>query len=106
VLALVEFVLIDWRRIPFACTYLPGKHVLAYHMGVLFAQYVIFVVIGGNVIRAAVVDPARSIALGGFLIAGWAALRRARMKTWGDAALEFEDDDPSEATLITGVREK
>jgi hypothetical protein len=106
VLALVEFVLIDWRRIPFACTYLPGKHVLAYHMGVLFAQYFIFVVIGGNVIRAAVLDPARSVALGGFLIAGWAALRRARMKTWGDAALEFEDDDPSEATLITGAREK
>ena len=106
VLALVEFVLIDWRRIPFACTYLPGKHVLAYHMGVLFAQYVIFVVIGGNVIRAAVLDPARSVALGGFLIAGWAALRRERMKTWGDAALEFEDDDPSEATLITGAREK
>ena len=100
VLALVEFVLIDWRRIPFACTYLPGKHVLAYHMGVLFAQYVIFVVIGGNVIRAAVLHPARSVALGGFLIAGWAALRRERMKTWGMAALEFEDDDPSEANVL------
>jgi hypothetical protein len=59
-----------------------------------------------DVIRAAVLDLARSVALGGFLIAGWAALRRERMKTWGDAALEFEDDDPSEATLITGVRGK
>ena len=101
VLTLVEFVLIDWRRIPFACTYLPGKHVLAYHMGVLFAEYFIFVVIGGNLIRWAVLAPPRTIALGGFLIAGWAALRRERIKTWGTAALEFEDDDPSEATLIT-----
>jgi hypothetical protein len=106
VLALVEFVLMDWRRVPFACTYLPGKHVLAYHIGVLFAQYVIFVVIAGNLIRWAVLDPARTAALGGFLIAGWAALRRERMKTWGMAALEFEDDDPSEATLITGAKEK
>ena len=63
VLTLVELVLIDWRRIPFACTYLPGKHVLAYHMGVLFAQYFIFVVIGGNLIRAAMLDPARTTAL-------------------------------------------
>ena len=106
VLALVEFVLMDWRRIPFACTYLPGKHVLAYHMGVLFAQYFIFVVIAGNLIHWAVLDPARTTALGGFLLAGWAALRRERMKTWGMAALEFEDDDPSEATLITGAQEK
>jgi hypothetical protein len=106
VMALVEFVLIDWRRIPFACTYLPGKHVLAYHLGVLVAEYFIFVVIGGNLIRWAVLDPARTITLGGCLVAGWAALRRQRMKTWGTAALEFEDDDPSEATLITGVREK
>jgi hypothetical protein len=106
VMALVEFVLIDWRRIPFACSYLPGKHVLAYHMGVLFAEYFIFVVIGGNLIRWAVLDPARTIALGGLLIAGWAGLRRERMKTWGMAALEFEDDDPSQATLITGAPEK
>lgn len=100
VLGLVEFLLIDWRRIPFACTYLPGKHVLAYHMGVLFAQYFIFVVIAGNLIRWAMLDPARTIALGGVLVAGWAALRRERLKTWGLAALEFEDDDPSQANVL------
>ena len=100
VLALVEFLLIDWRRIPFACTYLPGKHVLAYHMGVLFAQYFIVVVIGGNLIRWAALDPARTVAIGGFLLAGWAALRRERLKTWGVTALEFEDDDPAEANVI------
>ena len=100
VLALVEFLLIDWRRIPFACTYLPGKHVLAYHMGVLFAQYFIVVVIGGNLIRWAALDPARTAAIGGFLLAGWAALRRERLKTWGVTALEFEDDDPSEANVV------
>ena len=107
VLALVEFVLIDWRRIPFACTYLPGKHVLAYHMGVLFAQYFIFVVIAGNLIRlGGARSGARRRPSEVFCIAGWAALRRERMKTWGMAALEFEDDDPSEATLITGAQEK
>lgn len=100
VMILVESLLTDWRRIPFACTYLPGKHVLAYHMGVLFAQYFIFVVIIGNLIRWAVLDPARAVALGGFLIAGWAALRRQRWKTWGLEALEFEDDDPSEANVL------
>jgi len=100
VMTLVEIVFIDWRRVPFACTYLPGRHVLAYHLGVLFAWYFVFVLIGGSVIRFAVMTPSRAIALGGFLIAAWAIARRERIKTWGLLALEFEDDDPAEVRVL------
>jgi hypothetical protein len=100
VLTLVEVVFIDWRRVPFACTYLPGKHVLAYHLGVLFAWYFVFVLIGGSVIRFSVTAPSRAIALGGFLMAAWAIARRERIKTWGRLALEFEDDDPAEVSVL------
>lgn len=92
--------MINWRRVPFACSYLPGKHVLAYHMGVLFAHYFVVVVIGGNVIRWATVDLMRAIAVGVILIAGWAAARRERLETWGIAELEFDDDDPSAVSVL------
>jgi hypothetical protein len=100
VMTLVEIVFIDWRRVPFACTYLPGKHVLAYHLGVLFAWYFVFVMIGGSVIGFSVMAPSRTIALGGFLMAAWAFARRERIKTWGLLALEFEDDDPAEVSVL------
>lgn len=93
---LAEFLLLEWSRVPYACSYLPGTRVLAYHLGVLFAQYFVVVVIGGNLIRWAVLAPARTLALGGMFMAAWAALRRERWKTWGLLPLEFEDDDPAE----------
>ena len=100
VLALVEFLMIDWRRVPFACTYLPGSRVLAYHLGVLAALYFVMVVIGGNLIRFGVSSPLRTVTVAGFLIAGWAAVRRERIKMWGALPLEFEDDDPAEAQAL------
>lgn len=100
VLTLAETLMINWRRVPFACSYLPGKHVLAYHMGVLFAHYFVVVVIGGNLIRWATVSPMRAIVVGLFLIVGWVAARRERLATWGIAELEFDDDDPSEVSVL------
>lgn len=100
VMSVAELLLNDWRRIPFACTYLPGSRVLAYHLGVLAAQYFVVVVIGSNLIRWAVVAPSRAIAAGGFLLAMWSALRRERMKTWGLLPLEFEDSDPAEVQVL------
>lgn len=98
--ALVEFMLLDWHRIPFACTYLPGTRVLAYHLGALAGQYFVVVIIGSNLIRWAILAPPRTLALAGFLIALWAALRRERRKTWGLLPLEFEDDDPAEVSRL------
>ena len=107
VLALVEFLLID-SVLDSVCVHVSSRQARARvsHGRAVRAAPSSSSVIAGNLIRWAVLDPARTTALGGFLIAGWAALRRARLKTWGLAALEFEDDDPSEATLITGAQEK
>jgi hypothetical protein len=100
IFALAELLMIDWRRVPFACSYLPGTRVLAYHLGVLFAFYFVFVLILSAAIRANIVSPLASMTLGGFLIAAWAALRRERIKTWGVLALEFEDVDPADVQQL------
>jgi hypothetical protein len=100
VMTLVEFMLMSWHRIPFACSYLPGSRVLAYHLGVLFGQFFVFVVIGGNLIRWGVGAPSRALTIGGLLLALWAAFRRERMTTWGLLPLQFEDEDPAEVSRL------
>jgi hypothetical protein len=100
VMALAEFMLMSWHRIPFACSYLPGARILAYHLGVLSAQFFVFVIIGGSLIRWGVGTPLRALTIGGFLLALVAAFRRERLTTWGLLPLEFEDDDPAEASRL------
>jgi hypothetical protein len=93
-LVMVEILIGDWRRMPYACTYIPGKRVLAYNLGVLLAWYFVFVWIGTNLIRWAMVHPARTLALGVAQLAALTVLRRARLRLWGKLPLEFEDEDP------------
>ncbi len=95
VLVLVEVVLLDWARVPYTCSYLPGKRVMAYTLGVLFAAYAVFVYLGAQSIRWGALHPSRTLVVGGLLLATFAALRRARMRTWGVQPLEFEDVDPA-----------
>jgi len=90
----------DWQRIPFACTYLPGKHVLAYGLGVLVACFFVVGVIGSSLIRWAIQQPLKTTALALVLIAAYVWLRRARLKTWGRLPLEFEDYNPAEVRKL------
>ena len=94
-LVLVEVVLVEWCRIPFTCSYLPGKRVMAYTLGVLFVAYAVFVYLGTNTIGWAIVHPLRTLAIAGLLVTTYAALRRARLRTWGLQPFEFEDEDPT-----------
>jgi len=100
VMALAEFLLLSWQRIPFACGYLPGSRVLAYYVGALAAQFFVFVIIGGNVLRWGVGGPSRAITIGGLFLALYAGVRRERLTTWGLLPLEFEDEDPAEVSQL------
>jgi ABC-type proline/glycine betaine transport system permease subunit len=99
-LSLVEIVLIGWRRIPYSCSYLPGKRHLTYTVAVLLALYVFFVGIGSMIVRGSLLHPARMLFVGGLLMASFAALRRARLRTLGTIPLEFEDEDPAAVILM------
>lgn len=99
-LGLIEFVLLSWRRIPYSCTYLPGKRHLTYTAAILLGAYGVFVATGANVVAWAVVHPSRIMFVGGMLLAIFAALRRARLRSWGLFPLEFEDDDPNAAIVM------
>ena len=93
-LILVEILLGHWARVPFTCTYLPGKRVLAYNLGVLLGTYFVFVYLGAHIIRWSSLSSTRASIVGCVLAIGYWSLRRFRWRTWGHRPLEFEDEDP------------
>ena len=66
-LVAVEVVLADWNRIPFTCSYLPGKRVLAYNLGVLLGGYFVFVYMGAHLLRWSLSAPLRTAMVAGLL---------------------------------------
>jgi len=61
---------------------------------VVLGTYFVYVYIGAHLVRWSLGHPSRLMVLGGVLLAGYAALRRSRQRSWGRRALEFEDEDP------------
>ena len=99
-LLLVEIVLISWRRIPYACSYLPGKRHLTYTVAILLLAYGVFVATCAMIVRASLAHPARMLFVGGLLMASFAALRRARLRGLAAFPLQFEDEDPTAVIVM------
>jgi hypothetical protein len=99
-LVLVEWVLRRWHRIPFTCTYIPGKRPLAHSMLLTLAAFVVFINIGGGLIHVSLDRPFRYVILCGALLSAFVLLRRARLSNSRGVALEFEDTLPDDVTVI------
>lgn len=95
-LVFVHVVLLDWRRIPFTCSYMPGKRLIAHTLVFGFAAFVVFTTSGILLMRAAIVNAryALVIALALSLMA-W-LLRRRRLAVWTETPLMFEDEFPDQ----------
>ena len=86
-----EVACLDWRRIPFTCTFLFGKRPPAFTIAMAIIVFGAFVSLS-----AALLDTARAGLLPWLLIALLVApvglaLRQYRLQNWGDYPLEFED---------------
>ena len=86
--------LLDWRRIPFTCSYLPGKRFVAQSFFVGCAGYIVFVLAGEWLLQTAVTSTASALVI----VAAGAALayvlRRRRLDAWAKRPLMFEDEFP------------
>ena len=97
----VEVLLRGWRRIPFTCSYMPGKQTAAQTTVVGIGLLVLGVTLCG----AIAVGSARSPVFGVIAVAligavTWAFVR-ARLALWSYSPLEFDDTLPS---AIDGLR--
>jgi hypothetical protein len=99
-LVLVEWVLRRWHRIPFTCTYIPGKRPLAHVVLLTLAAFVVFINIGGGLIHFSLDRPGGYVLLCGVLFAAVAVLRKTRLARSIPVPLEFEDSLPDDVTVI------
>jgi hypothetical protein len=91
----VEVLLRGWRRIPFTCSYMPGKQSAAQATVVGIG----LLVLGVSLCGALAVGSARSPVFGVIVVAIFGAViwvfARARVALWNDSPLEFDDSLPS-----------
>src|SRR4051794_33375048 len=89
-LAFFERMYRDWRKLPFTCSYLPGK--VPIWMPMLRAGIAgpLLALAGHLILRnSAYLIP--GIALFSFELAAWRYFRRARLKAWEHVCLDFEE---------------
>jgi hypothetical protein len=93
-----EILLHDWRRIPFACSYLPGKHTVAQAVIVGLGIFLIFGTIIGAIelttLRSS--TPTGGVVFAGLLILGATLVRRRRRRLWSATPLMFTDELPTD----------
>jgi hypothetical protein len=96
---LIQYVLWDWRRVPFTCTYLPGRRLFAFTVSIFVATFAVFVLAGGGLAAWSTTHPARFLLAVGLLLASFAWSRRRRLRVRGLAPMAFVDE-PDDAIRL------
>src|SRR5262249_31687413 len=93
-----EALLRDWRRIPFTCSYLPGKPPVAQSSLAAVTGFLAVSTLGSALnmltLRGTATLPAAAIVI--ILCCGFVTVRRARRRKWREVPLAFDDELPSD----------
>lgn len=92
----VHGILLEWRRIPFTCSYLPGKRLIVYTVVPGAAAFVLFAAIGVRLVDAALDATEVAVVLGGGLFLLAVVLHGRRIADWRETPLMFEDELPDQ----------
>ena len=99
-LVFVHVVLLDWRRIPFTCSYLPGKRFIGHSALIGVAACLLFTVAAGGFVRAAIISQTQGLViLAALLVLGY-WLRERRLAAWRKTPLMFEDEFPDQVLQL------
>jgi hypothetical protein len=93
---LVEIEMSGWHRIPFTCSYMPGKRFVGHTMLIGFAGFVLFTFLGRGLAWYSIHHRAGWLAVMAILGSVVVLQRRRRQALWRRTALIFEDSLPSE----------
>jgi hypothetical protein len=97
-----EALLRDWRRIPFTCSYMPGKHTVAQSVLTGLSLFLIVSTIGSAIETASLRGPSSTpvLVIGAVLSVVALALRRRRRRKWREMPLVFDDELPSDVQRL------
>ena len=91
-----EILLLDWRRIPFTCSYLPGKRTVTFTFVTGFTAFVFFTFVGSVLASGSVQRPPAAGYVTVVLGIPIVALRSRRIRHWSHTPLLFEDQVPDQ----------
>ena len=97
---LVEILMKNWRRIPFTCSYIPGKQFVPQSILRGFASFVGFTMIGWALARLSAHGRPLSMVIDAVLLAAVLITRQQRVNSWSQAPLAFEDQLPTEVNPL------
>ena len=93
---LVEWSMADWRRIPFTCSYIPGKGFVPLMFVKGFHAYVFFGLLTTLILRLALARPRVGLAIAAIIGFAAAALSVRRRRNTHLAPLTFADELPTD----------
>ena len=96
----VHVVLLDWRRIPFTCSYLPGKRFIGHSALIGVAACRALHGNGGGLTRTALTSTNQGLVITASLIVIGSWLRERRLATWRRTPLMFEDEFPDQVLQL------
>jgi hypothetical protein len=89
-LACYEGIFSSWDKLPFTCSYLPGKTpMLAMALGLL--GLLTFLPVVNAILLGALYNPLGYVAVSGLLVSAWARIHAMRIESWGDQLLKYDD---------------
>jgi len=103
-LLFVEILMKDWARIPFTCSYIPGKRFVPQTVLIVFVSFVFFTTIGTGVVFLGLTGRPGALGPLGMLVGLIMAMRWRRIRLWKQAPLEFEDQLPTEVNPLPSLR--
>lgn len=96
----VELVMRNWARVPFTCSYLPGKRFVPQAILLGLGSFLLFTTLGTALVHLSVVGATQVWTVGILLGAAALLLRWRRLKKWRDITIEFEDTLPTEVNPL------
>jgi hypothetical protein len=97
---LVEWCMTDWRRIPFTCSYIPGKGFVPLMFVKGFHAYVFFGFVTTLILRLSLDRPRVAFAVAVIVGVAAAALSMNRRRTAHHAPLTFNDELPTDVNPL------
>jgi hypothetical protein len=97
---LVEILMRDWVRIPFTCSYIPGKGFVPQTILTGLVSFITFTTAGALLVRFSLTSHPASLALNAMLFTAVFVLRRRRVNMWKRTPLAFDDELPTEVNPL------
>ncbi|MGE5834781.1 MAG: hypothetical protein ACM4AI_09900 [Acidobacteriota bacterium] len=97
---LVEWLMRDWRSIPFTCAYVPGKGFVPQMFVRGLGAFIVFTTAGAALLALSVVRPSAAAVPWCVLATAGIVLLRRRRRLAVDTTLAFEDDLPTDVNPL------